>query len=92
MKGITIYQNFWRESARGLRLAMFSAHVAVPVLLFILHIRWWTFGVLMTTIVTMMVIERLGFTVPVAILALRAKLAGPFVKRRRSMFAKQLNR
>lgn len=89
---IEIITNFWRESARSLRLFVFSAYVAVPMLLFLLHIRYWTLGLLMTTIAVMMVIERLGFTVPVALLALRAKVAGRLVKRRRSFFAKRLDR
>lgn len=92
MKRIEIVNNFWRESGRSLRLFVFSAHVAVPLLLFMLHIRTWTFVLLVVTVVTMMVIERLGFTVPVAMLALRAKIAGPLVKRRRSLFAKRLDR
>lgn len=92
MKRIEIVSNFWRESARSLRLFFFNAYVAVPLLLFLLHIRTWTFVLLVATIVVMMVIERHGFTVPVALLAVRAKVAGRLVKRRRSFFAKRLDR
>ena len=92
MKGIEIYVGFWRESARSLRLFFFSAWVAIPLLIFILHITWITFGLLIATIVGMMFIEHMGFTVPVAMLAARAWLAGRVVKRRRSFFAKKLDR
>lgn len=92
MKGIEILNSFWRDSARSLRFFVVSAYVAVPVLLFLLHIRWWTFAVLVATIVVMIVIEQFGYTIPVAALALRARLAGRRVKRRRSMFAKRLDR
>ena len=92
MKGIAIFDGFWRDSARSLRLFFFSAYVAIPLLVFLLHITLWTFGLLIATIVLMVVIERLGFTVPVAVLAARAWCAGKLVKRRRSFFAKRLDR
>ena len=91
MKGIEIFDGFWRESARPARLAFMSAYVGIPLMLFLLHIRWWTFGVLVATIIVMTVIERFGYTPPVALLALRAWMAGKLVKRRRSMFSKRLD-
>jgi hypothetical protein len=91
MKGIEIFDGFWRESARAVRLAFMSAYVGVPLLVFLLHIRWWTFGALVVTIVVMTIIERFGYTPPVALLALRAWIAGKLVKRRRSMFSKRLD-
>lgn len=91
MKGIEIFDGFWRDSARAVRLAFMSAYVAVPLMVFLLHIRWWTFVVLVVTILVMTVIERFGYSPPVALLALRAWVAGKLVKRRRSMFSKRLD-
>lgn len=91
MRGIEILSGFWRESARPARLFFMSAYVVAPTMLFFLHIRWWTFGVLVSTLILMTIIERFGYSPPVAILALRAKLAGKLVKRRRSMFSKRLD-
>lgn len=91
MKGVEILRGYWRDSARGLRLYFMSAHVVAPMFLFLLHIRWWTFFVLVASIATMNIIERFGFTPPVAMLALRALVAGKLVKRRRSMFGKRLD-
>jgi hypothetical protein len=91
MKGIEIYEGFWRESARAVRLAFMSAYVAVPLLVFFLHIRWWTFWFLVATVAAMTIIEQFGYTPPVALLALRARIAGKLVKRRRSMFSKRLD-
>ena len=88
---IQILNGFWRESARSVRLAFMSVYVVLPLLLFLLHIRWWTLGVLVATIIVMTVIERFGFSPPVAALALRALIAGRVVKRRRSMFSKRLD-
>lgn len=91
MKGIEIFDGFWRDTASQPRLWFMSAYVTVPLLLFLLHIRYWTFGLLVFTIVLMVVIERYGYTPPVAILAVRAWMAGKMVKRRRSMFSKRLD-
>lgn len=92
MKGVKIYDGYWRDSARPLRMFIFSAWIGLPILAFMLHIRWWTFGVLVATIVLLRVIEHFGFTIPVAALAVRATLAGRLVKRRYSMFGKYLDR
>jgi intracellular multiplication protein IcmT len=92
VKGYVILKGFWRDTGRQLKLFIFNAYVAVPLLLFLLHIRWWTLFLLLMTVAGMAYIERKGFTVPVALLALRAWIAGRVVKRRRSFFAKQLNR
>ena len=91
MKDIEIFDGFRRDSARPARLFFKSAYVALPLMVFLLHIRWWTFGVLVATIVIMTIIERFGYTPPVALLAVRAWIAGNVVKRRRSMFGKRLD-
>ena len=91
MKGIQILNGFWRESARSARLAFMSAYVVVPLMLFLLHIRWWTFSVLVVTIILMTIIENFGFTPPVAVLAVRSWIAGKRVKRRKSMFSIRLD-
>lgn len=90
-KGIQIYNGFWRETARSVRLAFMSVYVLAPLMLFLLHIRTWTFILLIATIILMTIIERFGYTPPVALLAVRAKFAGKRVKRRRSMFGKTLD-
>ena len=91
MRGIQILNGFWRDSGRPVRLAFMSAYVVGPLMLFLLYIRTWTFALLVLTIIGMVVIERFGFTPPVALLALRAFCAGKLVKRRRSMFSKRLD-
>jgi intracellular multiplication protein IcmT len=91
MRGIKIFNGFWRESARPVRLAFMSVYVLAPLMLFLLHIRTWTFVLLVVTIAIMTIIERFGFTPPVALLAVRARIAGKLVKRRASMFSKRLD-
>lgn len=91
MKGIKILDGFWRESARPVRFFFISAYALGPTFLFMLHIRYWTLGVLVSTLAVMFAIEQFGFTPPVAVLALRSFIAGKLVKRRKSMFNKILD-
>lgn len=92
MKGVEIKDAFWRESARSPRFSIFSAYIAVPLVVFLFHIRIWTLVLLVVTIITMTVIEYFGYTPPVAVMALRAWIAGKKVTRRRHLFDKKLNK
>jgi intracellular multiplication protein IcmT len=66
----------WRDSARSARFFLVDARAAFPLLLFLLHIRWWTFGVAVFAIVFFAIIEHYGFTVPVFLRTVRSFLAG----------------
>lgn len=66
----------WRNSARHPRLFMIDAYAAFPFLLFLLHIRWWTFGLALLTAIFFAVLERVGFTIPVFRRWLKVFLAG----------------
>jgi intracellular multiplication protein IcmT len=91
MKLIEVLQGFWRETGRAPRLWFFSAYIAVPLVFFLFHIRLWTFLLLVLSIAGMTVIERFGYTPPVALLALRAWIAGKVVTRRRNLLHKEIN-
>ncbi len=90
MKGVDILTGFWRDTARTPRFWIFSAYIVVPLVLFLFHIRWWTFTVLVVAIGVMSIIEYFGYTPPVAALSLRMWLAGKRVTRRRQLFNKKL--
>lgn len=92
MLNVDTFKAEWRESARELKFFIFSGWVFIPVLVFVMHITMVTFIILVITIAAMKVIEYFGFTVPVAVLALRARLAGRVVKRRRHLLNKKLDR
>ncbi len=77
--------NTWADTARTPMLGPVSGYVVFPIMLFFMHIRWWTLGVLGATIVLMIVLSRFGYTAPVAVLALRARIAGPVVSRFRKI-------
>lgn len=68
---------FWRDSARQPRFFMVDALAALPLVLFLLHIRLWTLYVAIATMIFFAILERFNFTVPVFMRWLRSTLAGP---------------
>ena len=67
----------WRDSARATRFFFVDYRAAFPLLLFLLHIKYWTFAAALITMVFLALLERFGFTVIVFLRFLRSKLAGP---------------
>jgi intracellular multiplication protein IcmT len=70
----------WRDSARTARFWIFDAPACFPVLLALLHIRWWTFGLAIFAVLFFTLLNRRGFTVVVFFRWLRTFLAGPVKK------------
>ena len=79
----------WRETMRPARFLIFDARAAWALLLFIVHIEWWTLFIAITVMSTLLLFERKGLTVAAAMLAIRAWFAGrlrpatPWWKRRK---------
>jgi intracellular multiplication protein IcmT len=67
---------YWRDSARPARFFFVDYRAAFPLLLFLLHIKLWTFIAAIVTMVILAVIEHYGFTVNVFLRWLRTLLAG----------------
>jgi intracellular multiplication protein IcmT len=67
----------WRDSARTPRFYFMDSLAALPLLLFFLHIRLWTFIVVVLIVIFLIVLERFKFTVPVFKRWFVATLAGP---------------
>lgn len=67
----------WRDSARHPRFFLVDARAAFPLLLFVVHIRWWTFTVAVVSVIFFGLLERFGFTVPVFLRVIRGFIAGP---------------
>lgn len=67
---------YWRDSARTPRFFVVDAYAAFPLVLFLLHIRWWTFYLAIATMIFFSIIERFNFTVPVFMRWARCQLAG----------------
>jgi intracellular multiplication protein IcmT len=67
----------WRDSARNVRFFIVDYRATFPFLLFLLHIRFWTFMVAIVCMTFFWFLERWGFTFAVFIRWLRAYVAGP---------------
>ncbi len=67
----------WRDSARSPRFFMIDYRAAFPLLLFLLHIRIWSFVLAIVAMSFFALLERYGFTVTVFLRWLRSTLAGP---------------
>ncbi len=67
----------WRDTARSAKFFVVDARAAFPIFLFLLHIRYWTAYLAISTIVFFGIIEHYGFSVPVFLRWLRTFLAGP---------------
>jgi intracellular multiplication protein IcmT len=67
---------YWRDSARNPRFFMVDALAALPLVLFLLHIRAWTFYLAIFAVVFFAILERFNFTVPVFLRWVRSTIAG----------------
>lgn len=67
----------WRDSARPVRFWIVDFRATFPLLIFLLHIRLWTFFFAIATTIFFAMLERFGFTVAVFGRWLRSYIAGP---------------
>ncbi|MEI8054404.1 MAG: IcmT/TraK family protein [bacterium] len=67
----------WRDSARPARFFFIDASVAFPLLVFLVHIRLWTFILAVIVMAFFTVLGRYGYSVGVFLRILRSVLAGP---------------
>ncbi len=68
---------YWRDSARSPRFFFVDALAAFPLLLLLLHIRWWTFYLAIISVIFFAILERFNFTVPVFLRWARCQISGP---------------
>ncbi len=67
----------WRDAARPARFFLVDYRAAFPLVLFLLHIEWWTFFAALISMAALSLLERYGFSVTVFFRWLRSTLAGP---------------
>lgn len=67
---------YWRDSARSPRFFFVDALAAFPLLLLLLHIRWWTFWLAVISVLFFAILERFNFTVPVFLRWARTLISG----------------
>ena len=66
----------WRDAARPARFFMIDYRAAFPLLLFLLHISWWTFSLAFGAMVFFGILERFGFKFRVFVYRIRTLVAG----------------
>lgn len=66
----------WRDSARSVRFFIWDGQAAFPMLIFLMHIRIWTFVVAVVTMMFFTILNRYGFSPIVFLRWLRNVIAG----------------
>ncbi|PIZ04172.1 MAG: phosphoesterase [Gammaproteobacteria bacterium CG_4_10_14_0_8_um_filter_38_16] len=66
----------WRDSARPIKFFMWDGRAAFPVVIFLMHIAWWTFVLTVVLIIFFSILNRYGFTPTVFGRWLRTLVAG----------------
>jgi len=66
----------WRNTQKPVRFFMLDARAFLAVLLFLLHMRMWTFVMAIVIMVLFMIFERRGLTFAASLRALRCWILG----------------
>ncbi len=67
----------WRDSARAAKFFFVDATAAFPILLFLVHIKLWTFILAAVIMTFFTILNRFGYTMDVFVRIFRSMLAGP---------------
>lgn len=67
----------WRDSARNVRFFIWDGKTAFPMLLFLLHIKLWTFATALAVTLFFTVLRHYGYTMEVFFRYLRNLASGP---------------
>lgn len=67
----------WRNSGNHAKFLMVDARASYPLLLFLVHMRIWTFGLWVFSMIFFGILNYMGYTLPTALRMFRAKAAGP---------------
>lgn len=67
----------WRDTARTVRLWIVDYRACFPLLLFLFHIRLWTFAAAILATGFFAALEHFGFSVAVFMRFMRSYIAGP---------------
>jgi hypothetical protein len=66
----------WRETGRALRFAGVDGRALFLLCIFVYHPRWWTLGLFFVGIVALVLLERMGYSIPNAMRRLRVIMVG----------------
>ena len=66
----------WRDSARSAKLFIIDASAAFPLLLFLVHIRLWSFVIAALVMTLFTILNRYGYSASIFLRMLRCFFAG----------------
>lgn len=67
----------WYNTGRQVRLGGVDGRLVFFFILFLFHIRWWTFAVFLSVSILLAFLEYRGYTIPNAIRRIRVLVMGP---------------
>lgn len=67
---------YWRETHRQPKFLMFDGRVIVVMIFFVMHVRFWTFGLVVLTLAVLFWFSRKGVGPDDILRFIRARLAG----------------
>jgi intracellular multiplication protein IcmT len=69
--------NHWRNTARPVRFFNVDYRAGIFLFIFLMHIRLWTFVMVLVVFMVLLLLERRGLTLPLAMRRLRVWYLGP---------------
>ena len=69
--------NHWRNTARPVRFFNVDYRAGIFLFIFLLHIRLWTFILMLLVFAVLLFLEKRGLTLPLAMRRLRLWFLGP---------------
>lgn len=79
---IPIRPSYWSHSARQFMLGPLDGYSMYPIGIFLVHIRYWTLGMLFIVLTANFWLSRNGFNIPVVGKMMKTFLGGRVVRRR----------
>lgn len=67
----------WYNSGRRVRFLGIDGRGAILLIVMIYYMSWWTFGLAIVGIASLIMLERRGYSIPNAVRKMRVFLTGP---------------
>jgi len=69
-------ESCWRDSARRTKFFILDCQAAFPFVIWLIHMRLWTFAVALVSMLFFVLLARFGYSIPVFARLMRQMLAG----------------
>ena len=68
---------YWRDTSRTPRFFFIDAYAVFPMIIFLIHMRWWTFQLAVSVMLFFAILERFKLTLPIFLRIVRLLIGGP---------------